>query len=386
MMRRMILFGLVAVASSCAPPQNMQIQVPFALLSSDELQAPQIGQPCTYIAVTQAGGFYRESGLLELDPALNPNPDYFLELQVENYMDQTVLTDSNGNPLSGPQRNDFLVTDAIVQYVPEQAYLEPGVAGQKAKFLASGRVAPGGTQTASAIGTSTISPTVASALAQNLANLTINQGISSPGGDLVLEIYFEGNLASGEPAVSGTMQFPMHVCLDCQGSVPSSCAPGVTGPCSCTGLGGGTMAIVGHGPCCAAQDFTEACVACGGLGEPPCAPPANVVFSCGSNADCAGYGVGLPTCAIAAGASTGICVCGSTDPAPDNCAGVYGTGSVCNANGNCTAGCGPGPGGSILCPSVLTSLPQGVELCPYPNASSIGATCVAPTGTNVTGC
>ncbi len=375
-MRRVIVVASLALSGACVNSQNTSIQIPFALLSSDELQAPQPGQPCMYLPVTQAGGFFRGSGMIELDPNLNPGANYLLALQVENYLDTTTPTDSQGNPLSGPQRNNFLVTDAIVQYIPQQTYLEPNLPA-KAKFLTSGRVPTGGAQAATAIMVDTLSPDAVTALTANLQNLASTQNIASPGGDVVLAITLEGTLGSGEPVVSGQLFFPLHVCVDC----------GNANPLTCVGLNAGTMtAGVSHGPCCAQQDFMESCISCGQLGQPPCQPPqVPGGFTCSQDSDCAG--LGMPHC------TGGLCNCNAdttkpADPAPDNCQTVYGNGSQCVLGqlaapggqtpygiGVCSAGCASP---LLVCtPQSATSTNQAYEPCSYPNdgVGLVGPTC-----------
>jgi hypothetical protein len=99
-MRRLIVLTLLAFMG-CTNSQNESIELPFALLSSDELQAPTPGTPCTYSPITSSAGFYRTDGFVDLDPNINPSPGYVLALQVENYLDNTTLADSNGNVVSG---------------------------------------------------------------------------------------------------------------------------------------------------------------------------------------------------------------------------------------------------------------------------------------------
>ena len=101
--------------ASCTDSTDISLFVPFALFASDELSSSSTGI-CGFTAITQAAGFYKGSGLLELDPAINPNAEYTLGLQVENYLDETVITDSNGVTISGVQRNDMTVRYANVHY------------------------------------------------------------------------------------------------------------------------------------------------------------------------------------------------------------------------------------------------------------------------------
>jgi hypothetical protein len=373
-MRRAMTVVLLALASSCVDSQNISIEIPFALLSSDEIQEPQPGQPCDYTPVTQSGGLYRSSGLLELDPNLNPSAGYQLVLQVENYLSQVTNTDSNGTPLSGPNANDFLVTDAIVQYIPQQSYLEPGMPS-KSKFLTSGDVRTGGSQSATAVSIETLSPDAISAMTANLQNLASTQGIVGPGGDVVLEVYLEGTLGSGEPVVSGTLYFPLHVCVDCGGA----------DPLNCVGVTVGTMVPVGRGPCCGSegsvpQDFIEQCAQCGLIGEPACAPPQIPGgITCGQDSDCVtdnGEPLGMPHCV------GGICNAFSDS----ECQAIYGAGSQClppngipstsgwtacsqNTPGTCTGGCSEAPVDINGSPTTLVPTSAPAEQCPYLNAA-----------------
>ncbi|MHB8420104.1 MAG: hypothetical protein ACYDCL_18670 [Myxococcales bacterium] len=366
-------FVAMVLMSGCVDSQNVSIQIPFAILSSDELQEPQPGQPCYYIPVTQAGGQYRNAGMVELDPNLNPavyvNPDssdptgsggYVIALQVENYLDQTTPTDSNGTPTSGPQRNNFLITDAIVQYIPQQNYMEGSGMPTTAKFLTSGLVAPGGQQSATAVLTNTLSPDAITAMSTNLLNLETSQNVPSPGGDVVLEIYLEGTLGSGEPVQSGTFYFPLHVCYDCGGGspLPVQLSNGNTVP-ACMGLTVGTLGVVNHGPCCAFQDFTDVCLPCGLGGEPACSPPQLAGgFPCNTNADCAG--TGMPTC------NGGICNCKfqvqnggfvDVDPAGSQCSDVFGSGNGASGASTCV------PGQSTVLIVGATQTPSGFGVC-----------------------
>jgi hypothetical protein len=361
-MRRLIFLVLLASAA-CTDSGNESIEIPFALKASDETQAPQPGTPCIYSPVTQAGGVYRVDGFVDLDPNVNPSPGYVLALQVENYLDETTISDSNGNPVSGPQRNDFQVTDAIVTYIAEQSYLAPNLPA-KAKFLTSGNVQPAGTEGATAVPVQTLSPDAITALQQNLQALEASQNISSPGGDLVLQVYLEGTLGSGEPAISGNLDFPLHVCIDCFGANPVNCNNGLTASPSL------------HGPCCAPQDFSDICVECGGLDQACCALPDGVALTCAQDSDCEAFGLGLPgtgitgDCVVPTGATTGSCICqGNAD-----CATFYGASSSC-VQGVCQPGCGTG----LTC-TPQSTLPQGDENCAYLNTRAITNECAPITG------
>jgi hypothetical protein len=371
-MRRLVFLTLL-VFMACTDSQNESIEVPFALLSSDELAAPTVGTPCTYSPVTSSAGFYRVNGFVELDPNINPTPGYLLALQVENYLSNVALTDSNGNTVLGGQLDDFLVTDAIVNYIPQQTYmapnLSPGDPDHTAKFLTSGRVQAGGEQDAVAVLIQTLSPNAINDLTANLQQLASSQNITNPGGDIVLQIQLEGSLASGEPMISGYLEFPLHVCIDCYGPAPADCVDGVT------------LAPDGHGPCCAPQDFSATCVGCGGAGQPCCAEPDNgVPFTCGQDSDCFAFGFGLPIlaggvpttpgdCLIGSGGPPGTCICqGNSD-----CTTFYGASSTCN-QGVCTPGCNSDPTGKpLVCQSA--TLAQGTEDCNYPGSLAVTNAC-----------
>jgi hypothetical protein len=291
---------------------NQGIELPFALLSSDELQSPAVGEPCTFPPITVAGKPFKESGSVDLDPTVNPAAGYELALQVEN----------NESPESDGS-HDFHVTDGVVTYVAQQAYLTPGLP-PSVTVLVSGTVAPGGTAEAAAVLIQTLGPGVVATLQQDLQALTAGQG-ASPGGDLDLDVVLEGTLGNGQSVTSDALDFPLHVCLDCLGVAPIACLDGLT------------AAPVGHGPCCAPQDFSDQCVACGGTGQPCCALPDTVPLVCAQDSDCYSFGLGLTPpgggapavgdCFIPAGVAKGTCICqGNAD-----CEAFFGESSTCTA-------------------------------------------------------
>ena len=313
---------LLLLACSSSNDVGATIEIPFALLSSDEINFPGM-TPCTYSPITGSSGIFRVSGLLELDPAVNPSPSYVLGIQVVNALPSS-LNDESPLP-SGPIAGAFSVSDAVVTYVAQQSFLAATVPAQ-VTVPVSGRVLPGGLNWAAAILVPTMNSDVIAALSANL----VAQGPGASG-DLVLEIQLDGTLeGSGEPRVSSVLSFPLHVCIDC-GVNPISCVNGVT------------AAPVGHGPCCAPQDFFDMCVACGGLGEPCCAPPDTVPATCSGDADCASS---------------------------------YGASSVCdNDAGVCTPGCNADPSGKPMACVPNPNLPLGTEDCSYLNTGALTSLC-----------
>jgi hypothetical protein len=168
--------------------------------------------------------------------------------------------------------------------------------------------------------------------------------------------------------ISGTLDFPLHVCIDCFGANPANCLDGVT------------AAPSDHGPCCAPQDFSETCASCGGTGQPCCALPDGVPLTCGQDSDCFAFGLGLTPpgggtpvtgdCFIPAGATSGNCICqGNAD-----CQTFFGASSVCN-QGVCEPGCNTDPTGKALVCVPQTSLPEGLEACGYLNTSALTSVC-----------
>ena len=266
-MRKPFAVALIVIAGACTDARNTSIEIPFDVLSTDELQAPSPGQPCDFPAVTQAGGFYKPNGFVDLDPNVNATPGYLLALQVENYLDVTVLTDSNGNPLSGPQRNDFHVNQAYVRYLPQQDFLTN--IPTSALILTSGDARAGGLQNAEVVAFNALSGAAVQQLQASLQRVK-SASNPSPGADVILEVELQGALGSGEPASTGVFDFPLHVCLDCYGVDPTTCT------------GNQTAVPVNHGPCCAPQDFSDVCTPCGSVGLPCC----GAAQSCGTGLSC----------------------------------------------------------------------------------------------------
>jgi hypothetical protein len=317
--------GLLLLPLACTvSPSGPEIEIPFALLSTDETQSP-FGPPCTYPPITGPGGTFRSGGLLDLDPTVNPTPGYLLALQVVNLLQGCGSgCGENGNTVSS-QIDNFQISQAIITYVAQQSYLATNLPPQ-ATVSTSGRVQPGGLDSAIAVIVQTMSSDFLSTLTQNLA-------AQGPGasGDLILEIQLEGTLTSnGEPMASNVLNFPLHVCFDC-GVAPASC------------VGGFTASPIGHGPCCAPQDFFDLCVPCGGIGEPCCAPAAGGTMTCAQDSDCSS---------------------------------LFGASSTCDA-GYCLPGCNADLSGKqMVC--TPSSEPLGVEDCSYPNSLALTYACASP--------
>ncbi len=349
MKRLLPLLMLTPLACNGLFDPGQSIEIPFALQSSDELAAPTPGSACTFEPITASGGgVFKENGFLDLDPNVEPTPGYELALQVEN----------NQSPASDGS-HDFHVTDALVTYVAEQSYLVLPAADSKAKFLTSGTVTPGGAATASANLIQTLSPNVINDLQQSLQDLATAEEISSPGGDVDLEIALEGTLGNGQAVTSGTFTFPLHVCIDCFGVNPANCVDGVT------------AAPSGHGPCCAPQDFSDTCVTCGGVGQPCCALPDAVFLQCQTDSDCKAFGLtAAGDCQVTNG--SGSCICqGDAD------CQSFGSTSTC-VQGACTPGCNSGAGQGTLVCTPASSLPAGVENCLYLNSGALTSVCANP--------
>ncbi len=323
--KRSLPFLLLAPLGCTVSPQEPVIEIPFALLSSDEISLAQM-TPCTYSPITGPGGTYQADGLLELDPNVSPTPGYLLAVQVENFAGPADPITDGEFPETA---NYFSINQAVITYIAQQDFLAANLPPQATVPL-SGRVAPGGLDWASAVLVPTMSSEVVATLLQNLST----QGPGAAG-DLILEVQLGGTLeGNAEPMVSSLLSFPIHVCIDC-GVNPLSCINGVT------------AAPSGHGPCCAPQDFFDVCVPCGGEGEPCCAPPETaVVATCSRDADCQS---------------------------------AYGASSTCDADaGVCTAGCNADAAGKPLACVPATTLPIGTEVCNYLNTSGLVTVCASP--------
>jgi len=240
-----LLLAAGLFATACTDASQTSLEISQALLASDELQTPSPGQVCTYAPQTQAGGFYRATGSLELSPEANPFPEYILVIQLENYLDASDVTDSSGNTIVRGNRNDFHVESFTVNYLDVAGKLGP-ITPQTVSPLTSAVVRPGGIQGATAVGANMIPLSVANSIIQAMSSRQLTEA------GLVLEVQANGRLGSGEPISSGIFRFPISLSL--------------TPPCA-TGL---SAVALGFGPCCANQDFGAGCFPCGGLNETCC--------------------------------------------------------------------------------------------------------------------
>jgi len=268
-MRKLCLALLLLVG--CTDSTDISLFIPFALFASDELSATSTGI-CGFTPITQAQGFYKGSGLLELDPLINPTAEYELGLQVENYLDETVITDDEGVPLEGPQRNNFNVNYAIVKYKDIGGNLAP--VGDATVYI-SGTVRPGGEQNAGSV---VVQPAVGQGVVQKWIESFNDKFLISE--QVVLSVQIFGVLNSGEKAQTGVFLFPLTLCFDCGGISPTAAA-GTADGCP----GPQTAVPLGHGPCCAPQDFISTCENCGGANQPCC---ARSTPSCDTGLTCSG--------------------------------------------------------------------------------------------------
>jgi hypothetical protein len=246
---------LLLLGPSCTNAQNTSLQVSYNLPTSDQLGSGAAGAACTCAAATTAQAAYLASGVLELDPILNANAQYTLNLQTENYLDTSSLTDSNGTTISGPQRNEFHVHGALVDYLDTKGVL-PDVGQQT--ILVSADVRPGGLQSAACVPAQAVPNAIAQQwyTAMKNANPPVKEDV------VVLQVQLYGVLGSGESITTGYFHFPITICTNCAGANYDN-----AGKCFLTRT---TLVGEGHGPCCAPQDFTVTCERCGGAGEPCC--------------------------------------------------------------------------------------------------------------------
>jgi hypothetical protein len=286
---------LASTAVACGPlfnPTN-PIQVESDIYASDELgDATSI---CTISAILPDAGFQKPSGLLELNPSLNPNAEYELELQVAN----------NGTSLG----DDFHFEKVTISYIDIEGNLDfRGELPNPPPALVSGVAQAGGV---SAVSVQAVSPTEAQFWSQAFTTSIQTGGNLTPGvpENVVVEVQILGVLSSGNQAESSVFDFPIQVCFNCN-NFPLTTADGgpVNGlffPADCStydnGAGGVfyTPLAIGHGPCCAPQDFYVACIPCGAPGG-PCCSGSNGTF-CGTTNPQIG------TCTGTAPANTEVC-------------------------------------------------------------------------------
>jgi hypothetical protein len=263
-MKKLSLASLLLLAwQGCTNAQNLSLQITYNLPASDQLGASS-SSACTCAAATQAQAPYIPSGLLELDPILNVGAQYTLNLQTENYLDTSSLTDSNGNTISGPQRNDFHVQRALVDFLDTRGILPPI---PQTTVLVTSDVRPGGLQTSACIPVQVVPHDVAKQWYDAMHDAGESNDV------VVLQVQLQGVLGSEEPIGTGYFQFPLTICTNCAG------ANAMDGLCLDTRT---TLVGTGHGPCCAPQDFTVTCERCGGAGE-VCCPTGN---SCDTGLTC----------------------------------------------------------------------------------------------------
>jgi hypothetical protein len=246
-----LVFLCLAVCLGCTNAQNQSLQVTFNIPASDQTGSSSTGA-CTCIAATQAQAEYIASGLLELDPLLNIGAQYTLNLQTENYLDTTSLTDSNGTTISGPQRNDFHVERALIDFLDTQGVL-PAI--PQTTVLVSADVRAGGLQSSTCVPVQAVPHDVATQWYEAMHDAGVSEDV------VVLQVQLQGVLGSGEQNGTGYFHFPLTICTNCAGANTNAgkCLEART-----------TLVGEGHGPCCAPQDFTVSCQRCGGAGEACC--------------------------------------------------------------------------------------------------------------------
>jgi hypothetical protein len=251
MRRSKLAFLCLAIGSGCTNAQNQSLQVTFNIPASDQLGSSAAGA-CTCSAATQAQAQYIASGLLELDPILNAQSQYTLNLQTENYLDTTSLTDSNGTTISGPQRNDFHVERALVDYLDTNGVL-PSL--PQSTVYVSADVRPGGLEASTCVPVQAVPHEVAAQWYEAMHDAGVSEDV------VILQVQLMGSLGSGQPNGTGYFHFPLTICTNCAGAETN------LGKCLVART---TLVGEGHGPCCAPQDFTVSCQRCGGAGEACC--------------------------------------------------------------------------------------------------------------------
>jgi hypothetical protein len=151
--------------------------------------------------------------------------------------------------------------------------------------LISGVARSGGQESATAVTVPAFTNATAATWLQTLQN----DGVTAE--HLTLTVSLSGTLPSGAPVTSETLQIPLEVCIDCGGVTPSvdpydACPTGTV------------LAPDGEGPCCAPQDFTDTCTACGGLNDPCCGGSASDggAGTCNAGLTCTGPALPASTC------------------------------------------------------------------------------------------
>jgi hypothetical protein len=257
--RPLLRLILVLVCAACTDASQVSIEISQALLSTDKLQSPSPGQVCAYVPQVQAGGFYKSAGFLELGSG-NPFPEYVLAVQAENYLDNAVVTDSNGGQIVGPSRNDFHVESFTVNYLDVGGQLG-AISPQTVSPLTAAVVRPGGTQGATAVLANMLPPAVVNSLQTSMRARQLRSA------GLVLEVQANGRLGSGEPISSGFFRFPLTLAF----------TPAVPGE---------QLVADTFGPCCANEDFAVFPTPCGSSGEPCCNGSCTGVTADGGKLSC----------------------------------------------------------------------------------------------------
>ena len=196
----------------------------------------------------------KSSGLLEIDPYLNPNAGYTLELLVENDLPTLGL-------------DDFAVEKATLTYVDTAGNLT-GPPSDVA--LLSGTVRAGGAANAAIF---TLTAVSLNEVLPWIDSFSTSSKLGTSGGateSLVVQVQLDGVLGSGASASSSILDYPLSVCFGCNNLplVDGGPSTGDSAVPECTA--GKTPIATGHGPCCAPQDFYVTCTDCGQPGGPCC--------------------------------------------------------------------------------------------------------------------
>ena len=188
--------GMSDAGTPDAAGANAGIRILANSFASDENGGIDAGT-CTVSNSPAAAS--KSGGMLELDPYLNPNAAYTLELLVENDL-----------PTVGVQ--DFVVEKATLTYLD----IEGNLTGPSQDLaLLSGTVRAGGAANATVLPVTGIGADAVSAWAASFAN---SPNLGTSGGfseDVVVQITLDGVLASGNQATSAAFNFPVSLCFGC---------------------------------------------------------------------------------------------------------------------------------------------------------------------------
>lgn len=239
-------------------------------ISIQAAQSSVVATPCVPVAPRNA------SGLLEVDPLLNPGASYVLVVEASNDLAATPLT--TGVMAVPESPNDFRVRTATASW-----------AGAGALPLATETldtpivVRAGGPAFSTTIGIPLVSRGLAFSWFQAL------QASGTSTAKLLIHLTLSGQLGSGQSLDSTQLDVPLTVCRDCGGvSLPDTCGQG------------SVLAPTSSGPCCAAQDFQDACIACGSAAQPCCGATDGGQVACEPGLTCSGgvaagvWGCGYP--------------------------------------------------------------------------------------------